>query len=633
MSYSQLAESVDRLNDINLELVESVLAYQNAVQLPDYDALDKYRGNAKRLCIAHKEYTGVFYAEPEDTTTVPDGGITRRDGLGRLWRRAFLGRVQVRWFTKPSSTLDATQAFNAASAAASVIANGMAGDVSVTAGNWLLSAPVTPAANWYLDGAATIMGRPVVGSEVLPIHDTTYLTGQLFDFRAGTGAQVRIGDPRPWLTEWAPISECISTLTVLNPKGRPAGIFGTRTSDRPDTGALSYALRASVVNDDIVNVKGGWSVYIETYRAAGAGNTFGMETDFLNLGNTANLDPFSNLTGGLTCNLWMGSGGGSTPLAPQANSLSACMALLPNSKGFNRGIVFRENSITGSDKDAIALPKDYRFAWFESAGVTRSFLDYKLHRMTVSSDDISECPTRLSRKWGANNTATLINSTLHRDEQQNFNGASSVLAAYTETSQRGNITPGSFSRVSWTTAARCADGTFASWSLNRIIDNTFGPDNDAGSSLARANQRINNSYFAVAPTVTSDERDKVLVQGIDDTVLDAWSTVEFVKYKLVEAVNAKGEADARWHFGLIAQKIKEAFESKGLNAFDFGLLCHDSWEAQAATYSEDGEEITAAMEAGDRYGVRYEEALALEAALMRRTTRRLEQRIAALENK
>lgn len=624
--------------------------------LADYAALRNYSGSAKVVRITKAGIEG-FFAKLAAGSYTDDNGVTILSIGGTAWRRLILSRVNVKWFEPINDgATDALPAFNAAAAAASILANGLAGDVDIPAGGWFLSGPVTTAANWYLDGAATIRGLPQVGSETLPMHDTSCLTGRLSDFRSGTGSQVRFGDPRPWLTkDWRPISECISTLTVINPSGRPAGLFATRTSDRNDTGALSYALSASVVNNDVVNVKGGWSAYLETYRASGAGNTFGMETDFLNLGDTVNLDPYSNLNSGLTANLWMGSGGGSTPLAPQANNLSACMALLPNSKGFDRGIVYRANSITGANKEAIASPADYRWAWYGSDRLVRSYVDSKTHQRTVSSDTISECPIDVSRKAGAGFTATPINSTIFRHEQHAFNGASYTTAGYQEINQKTDYASG-LARFAYTMAVRNPSGGYASWSLNSVIDNTFGPDNDAASSLARASMRINNSYFAVAPTVTSDERDKMRVQAIADVLLDAWAQVEYTQYKLKDAVDKKGDG-ARWHFGIIAQRVKAEFEAVGIDAFEYGLLCHDSWEAQyeevPAEYEvvepvfsdilgPDGKPIVISgasrreiapgyrkeiLAAGERYGIRYEEAMCLEAALMRRVISRLQEEI------
>ncbi|WP_286975751.1 tail fiber domain-containing protein [Pseudomonas sp.] len=148
------------------------------------------------------------------------------------------------------------------------------------------------------------------------------------------------------------------------------------------------------------------------------------------------------------------------------------------------------------------------------------------------------------------------------------------------------------------------------------------PGTDAAQDLASAGARINNSFFAVAPTVTSDERDKQQIKMIDDAVLRAWGKVEFMQYKLNIAVEGKGDG-ARWHFGVVAQRVKEAFESEGLDAFAYGLLCYDEWEEVAEVdqvLADDGSVIVEhepRREAGSRYGLRYEEALALECAYLR----------------
>lgn len=116
----------------------------------------------------------------------------------------------------------------------------------------------------------------------------------------------------------------------------------------------------------------------------------------------------------------------------------------------------------------------------------------------------------------------------------------------------------------------------------------------------------------------------------------------------------KGTDGARWHVGVIAQRVKAAFELKGLDAAEYGLLCHQVWEDQlepimGTRVEDDAEGNLIVVEydtgqtrviraAGDAYAIRYEEALSLEAALTRRslvrvTTRleAVEQRLAALE--
>ena len=116
---------------------------------------------------------------------------------------------------------------------------------------------------------------------------------------------------------------------------------------------------------------------------------------------------------------------------------------------------------------------------------------------------------------------------------------------------------------------------------------------------------------------------------------------------MVDAVQKKGSDNARWHIGLIAQRVKEAFEARGLDAMKIGLLCYDEWEDQyedvevvdaEEVLDEEGNLITPrqshfekklCMEAGSLYSIRYDEALAMEAAYMRRELERLKSSINA----
>lgn len=157
------------------------------------------------------------------------------------------------------------------------------------------------------------------------------------------------------------------------------------------------------------------------------------------------------------------------------------------------------------------------------------------------------------------------------------------------------------------------------------------PDNKV--SNGQASQRWTQVYAASATILTSDENSKESIAEIDPAVLRAWAKVEFYQYKFRDAVEIKG-VDARWHFGVVAQRVKEAFESEGLDAFAYGLLCYDEWadlpavmdDGADALLDADGNEIRPArapievkpsQQAGARYGIRYEEALALECAYLR----------------
>ncbi|MBH3383901.1 tail fiber domain-containing protein [Pseudomonas juntendi] len=626
-----------------------------------YASLRNYSGFAKVAEIKESGVAGLFIRDDTDSASSDDGGTVIIDLLSRRWKRSISGRVNVRWFGAPSSTIDQASAFSAASAAASRRAGGLAGDVDVPAGNWIINEPISQPANWYLDGAATISGQPTVGSETVPIHDTSYLAGRVDDSRPGSAAQKRIGDPNPWLTKlYRPISECITTASFINDRGRPALLAATRTSGNSGGEALGYAASFTCVNDKTDFTVGGWSGYTETIRVGNAGNTIGHEWDFTNTGNTIDLGPYTNLNTGITVNNWLVCGGGSTPLAPLAQNISAHIAMAPNQKGANRGIVVRDGAISGTEKEVLAVPDGHKLAWYASDNVRLSYVDETTQNRLSRSATTTDCITDISRRRnGASAVATSNGTKAYRHEQQAFNGTSYMIAGYQELVQQTAFSSGT-ARFAYTIAAHNVDGTTASWSLNKIGGYTLGPDNDAQSNFAGPSNRVNNSFFAVAPTVTSDEREKEEIQEIEEAILDAWAIVGYSQYKKKDAVVAKGKG-ARWHFGLIAQRIESVFAEVGMDARELGLLCHDSWESQyeevPAEYEiiepvlsnilgADGKPIVIVeaskrevvpayqrevLQAGERYGIRYEEALVLEAALMRRTTKRLEAKISALE--
>jgi hypothetical protein len=122
-----------------------------------------------------------------------------------------------------------------------------------------------------------------------------------------------------------------------------------------------------------------------------------------------------------------------------------------------------------------------------------------------------------------------------------------------------------------------------------------------------------------------------------------------VRYKWKEAVQRKGDG-ARWHIGLIAQEVERAFAARGLDAFEIGLLCRDPvietvvekrLEERPVYETVEIEDVVEEptvpvvrqvpvtetveverlmeRETGEwRYGLRYDEAFALEVAWLRR---------------
>jgi hypothetical protein len=158
------------------------------------------------------------------------------------------------------------------------------------------------------------------------------------------------------------------------------------------------------------------------------------------------------------------------------------------------------------------------------------------------------------------------------------------------------------------------------------------PGADNTQNLGSASLRFATVFAGTGTINTSDQNAKQQIAGIDASVLRAWAKVQFVQFKFNEAVERKADG-ARWHFGVIAQQVKEAFESEGIDAFKYGLLCFDKWGnvyedvmEQRIVTDENGLESFVfeatgekrlVQKAGQRYGVRYEEALVLECAYLR----------------
>lgn len=171
----------------------------------------------------------------------------------------------------------------------------------------------------------------------------------------------------------------------------------------------------------------------------------------------------------------------------------------------------------------------------------------------------------------------------------------------------------------------------------------FYTNKSGGTDLGSSTYQWKDCYLQNSPIVSSDRRLKQNFESVPEAVFTAWGNVDFQVYKFKEAVTKKGEANARKHVGLVAQDIIEAFQAQGLDAFDYGIVCHDSWEDQyqqvevshtPAVLDEQGNVVTPentvyenrkVKDAGDVYTVRYEEALALEAAYQRWKLGKIEQ--------
>jgi hypothetical protein len=167
----------------------------------------------------------------------------------------------------------------------------------------------------------------------------------------------------------------------------------------------------------------------------------------------------------------------------------------------------------------------------------------------------------------------------------------------------------------FTTVASGSTGIFhtvAGVSVTQTISTAFRPATNNTFSLGAAGVRW-TEVFAINGTInTSDEREKQQVRALSDAEKAVATKVKGLlrAFKFNDAVSKKGDK-ARIHFGVMAQEVAKAFESEGLNANDYGLFCYDEWNAEEAIVDSDtGQVVLPAKEAGNMYGIRYEQLLA-----------------------
>jgi hypothetical protein len=144
-----------------------------------------------------------------------------------------------------------------------------------------------------------------------------------------------------------------------------------------------------------------------------------------------------------------------------------------------------------------------------------------------------------------------------------------------------------------------------------IFSEMVRPHDDNLYSLGAGAKRWSVVYAGTGAINTSDQNEKQQIRNISDTekVVAIKLKSLFKAYKWNDAVEKKGE-NARIHFGVIAQEVKEAFESEGLDAGKYGMFCYDEWDSTEEIKDENGEVLVPGNNSGSKYGVRYDELFA-----------------------
>lgn len=181
----------------------------------------------------------------------------------------------------------------------------------------------------------------------------------------------------------------------------------------------------------------------------------------------------------------------------------------------------------------------------------------------------------------------------------------------------------------------------------RIADVHIRPEADNALGCGTTGNRWTQVCAVNGTIVTSDLREKKVVGNLaDDKKLMKVAerlAHEFIGFQWLDAIEKKGEENARIHFGVGAQTLENAMIAEGLVPSDYGMFCKDYLydEVIEETINEDGEkethekQIARIDENGDhafRLGVRPDLFNSMMLAYYFKKQTDLENRLTALEN-
>ena len=133
---------------------------------------------------------------------------------------------------------------------------------------------------------------------------------------------------------------------------------------------------------------------------------------------------------------------------------------------------------------------------------------------------------------------------------------------------------------------------------------TDGEDSDNSIDLGSSSVRFDDIYATNGTIQTSDRNLKQDIQALTDAEQRVATACKGLirRFRWQDSVaekdnNPDSDETARYHFGVIAQDLQDAFEAEGLDASDYGMFISSTWT------DDEGNEQT-------RLGVRYNELLA-----------------------
>lgn len=528
-------ETLDQSVTVSVRDLANAKTFNSVEELLESESLEV--GDYVRT-LAYSEdlpYGGNTYrVVAANTGTVDNGSYLEIPSSGLQLEGLFPTGVNVQQFGSKTDDTDTSAEFSAAAAYAASKALD-SGDnrgpiVTVPLARYRVEQATTPKATWLVETGAIIVGLPTVAPSYA--YDMSYLTGSVIQFDGVAQYEtLRVGDGSYTVQKYS--NKAFSAELSGHSDNAAGGVTGSSFasgSDVQDQGCIGVT--GTALQDNSTVAKSAWGGYFEVIRSPdGLGNGFPIESTIINQGNTEIDTPNAAVTSGqgLTYNLWLSSGGSSS-----VDATGAIGILGKAGAAYDKGIVVKKGSC--SSNEAIALPQNYEMSWYGSSTST-----------SYENDKVA---------WIKAN---------------GFDGSGGV--------GRGQV------------ALRVITGTGDTVGLD-MTGAAFSPSVDNTYALGAPDKLYTQLYAANGSIQTSDRDYKQDISEPTEAELRVGAKLKVKRFRMKEAVSEKGD-DARWHFGFIAQEVIAAFESEGLNAFDYGCVCYDEWDG------------------GSRYGVRYDECYAL----------------------
>lgn len=165
------------------------------------------------------------------------------------------------------------------------------------------------------------------------------------------------------------------------------------------------------------------------------------------------------------------------------------------------------------------------------------------------------------------------------------------------------------------------------------------PRTNKGANIGNPGGSFNNIYLENSPIITSDKKDKYGYVGLSEEEIKCAIACAklYRRYQMKESVIKKGEDQARFHIGVIAQDLVECFTQHGLDWTRYGIFIYqkvesrpaviESWEDEWIDILEEKDDdgniikeasrhlrraagsitLEPAVEAGEYYKLRYDE--------------------------